>query len=145
MRSRPRDSIDRLRLQVCITLLDHPLLRSEYESVVLSGLAVMGMRADDGWLVAEDYTPKFTGFIKGARTLVVYDAQIQGEEELEVLQRGMSETQARIRTEGVFLRVQRKVQRYMTLVQPRGSPDPMNWIYERRSYGFKIRYKLVHS
>src|SRR6187402_354744 len=36
--------------------------------------------------------------------------------------------------------VRRKVQRYMTLVTEKSKPTPMDWIYESRSYGFKIRY-----
>lgn len=97
--------VDRKGLELCIALLNHPLLRNEYESVVLSGLAVMGMRADDGWLGAEDYTPKYSAVIKGARMLVVYHAHIQEQEALEVLQRRMSERDARTCTESIFPRV----------------------------------------
>lgn len=109
-------SVNRIGLELCIALLDHPLTRSEYESVVISGLAVMGMREDDGWLGAEDYTPKYSAVIKGARMLVIYHADMEEQEELAGLQKRMSEIQARTRTNGIFSRVQRKVQRYMTLV-----------------------------
>jgi hypothetical protein len=32
--------------------------------VVISTLAVIGIREDGGWLGAEDYTPKYLAFIK---------------------------------------------------------------------------------
>jgi len=132
--------VDRLCLEVCIELLNHQLTHSEYDSVVISGLAVMGMRADDGWLGAEDYTPKYSGFIKVARMLVVYQAYLEEQDRLQVLTKRMSEKQARTRMEGMFEIVRRKVQRYMTLVADQSKPTPMDWIYESRSYGFKIRY-----
>lgn len=132
--------VDRIGLELCIALLDHPLTRSEYKSVMISGLAVMGMRVDDGWLSAEDYTPKYSAVIKGARMLVVYHADVEEQEEMAVSRRRMSESEARTRTQGIFTRVQRHVQRYMTLVGQDGTPSPMDWIYESRSYGFKIRY-----
>jgi len=40
--------------------LNHLLQESEYKSAIISGLAVLGIRDDDGWLDAEDYTPKYS-------------------------------------------------------------------------------------
>jgi len=45
-------------------MLDQPLQDNEYKSVIISGMAVLGMREDDGWLDAEDYTPKYSAVIK---------------------------------------------------------------------------------
>jgi superfamily II DNA helicase RecQ/uncharacterized C2H2 Zn-finger protein len=132
--------VDRLCLELCIEFLNHNLTHSEYESVVISALAVMGMRADDGWLGAEDYTPKYSGFIKVARMLVIQQAYLEQQDRMEGLMRRMSEKQARNRVEGMFDIVRRKVQRYMTLVTDQSKPTPMDWIYESRSYGFRIRY-----
>lgn len=132
--------VDRLCLGLCTRLLDHHLTHSEYESVVISALAVMGMREDDGWLGAEDYTPKYSAVIKVARMLVVQQAHLEQQDQMESLMKRMSERQARMHVEGMFDFVRRKVQRYMTLVTDKGQPTPMDWIYESRSYGFKIRY-----
>lgn len=35
-------------LRFCIDLLDHPLQDREYESAMISGLAVLGLRDDEG-------------------------------------------------------------------------------------------------
>jgi superfamily II DNA helicase RecQ len=135
-----QERIDRLCLELCTEILNHQLAHSEYESVAISGLAVMGMRADDGWLGAEDYTPKYSAFIKVARMFVIQHAHLEQQDKIEELMKRMSEKHARARVEGMFDIVRRKVQRYMTLVTDQSQPTPMDWIYESRSYGFKIRY-----
>lgn len=42
--------------------------------MLISGLAVLGMRDDNRWLDAEDYTPKYSAVIKLARLIVVQEA-----------------------------------------------------------------------
>lgn len=56
---------------MCIDLLNHLLKQDEYQSAIISGLAVLGIRDDDRWLDAEDYTPKYSAVIKLARLMVV--------------------------------------------------------------------------
>jgi hypothetical protein len=59
-------------LDLYITLLNYELGDDEYESVIISGLAVIGFQDDGGWLNVEDYTTKYLGIIKVIRMLVVY-------------------------------------------------------------------------
>ena len=81
--SQPEDPalarIDQLCLELCMTLLNHELGNDEYESVIISGLAILGFRDDGGWLNAEDYTTKYSGVIKIARMLVVYRSYMEWE------------------------------------------------------------------
>jgi hypothetical protein len=42
--------------------------------VLINGLAILGMREDDGWLDTEDYTLKYSAIIKLARLMVVQEA-----------------------------------------------------------------------
>lgn len=63
--------IQRQILRSWIALLNQPLQDNEYKSALISGLAVLGMREDDGWLDAEDYTPKYSAVIKLARLMMV--------------------------------------------------------------------------
>ena len=42
--------------------------------MLISGLAMLGIREDDGWLDAEDYLPKYSAVIKLARLMVVQEA-----------------------------------------------------------------------
>jgi len=41
--------------------------------VLISGLAILGMQEDDGWLDAEDYMPKYSAVIKLAWLMVVQE------------------------------------------------------------------------
>jgi hypothetical protein len=126
-----------------MTLLNHELGDDEYESVIISGLAVMGFRDDGGWLNAEDYTTKYSGVIKVARMLVIYQSYMEREDGYKMNQKFMDDIQARSRTEPMFDIVRRKVRKFMTLVSDKGQPTPMDWIYDCRTYGMKIRYNTT--
>src|SRR5580698_10665273 len=71
------DRIQREVLRFCINLLNHPLKDNEYKSAIISGLAVLGIQDNDGWLDAEDYTLKYSAVIKLARLMVVQEAYEQ--------------------------------------------------------------------
>ena len=75
--------IQRQILRLWIALLNQPLQDDEYKSVLISGLAVLGMREDEGWLDAEDYTPKYSAVIKLARLMVVQEAYERRREAIE--------------------------------------------------------------
>src|SRR5277367_6555500 len=138
------ERIDRLCLELCIALLNHELGDDEYEGVIISGLAVLGFRDDGGWLNAEDYTTKYSGIIKVARMLVVYRSYIEREDGYEMNRKVMEDdVQARSRTEPMFDIVRRRVRKFMTLVSDKGRPTQMDWIYECRTYGMKIRYNTT--
>jgi hypothetical protein len=47
-------------------MLNYELGNNEYESVIISGLAVLEFQDDRGWLNTEDYTTKHLGFTKVA-------------------------------------------------------------------------------
>ena len=126
-----------------MTLLNHELGDDEYESVIISGLAVLGFQDDGGWLNAEDYTTKYSGVIKVARMLVVYRSYIEREDGYERNREFWDDVQARSRTESMFNIVRRKVQKFMTLVSDKGQPTPMDWMYDCRTYGMKIRYNTT--
>ncbi len=51
-------------LWLWIALLNQPLQDDEYKSVLISGLAILGIWEDDGWLDAKDYMPKYSAVIK---------------------------------------------------------------------------------
>jgi len=79
---------------LCITLLNHELGDNEYKSVIISGLAVLGFRDNEGWLNAKDYTTKYLGFIKVVRMLVVYQLYVEQEAGYEMNQKVMNDVRA---------------------------------------------------
>ncbi|KAK6591533.1 hypothetical protein H4I96_12323 [Botrytis cinerea] len=115
--------IQRQILRLWMALLNQPLQDDEYKSVLISGLAVLGMREDDGWLDAEDYTPKYSAVIKLARLMVVQEAYERRREAIaQYKERGLSPETAKERASSHYTLTRRL------------------WLYRSRSYGFKIRY-----
>ncbi|KAH6985453.1 hypothetical protein EDB80DRAFT_898713 [Ilyonectria destructans] len=56
--------VERLCLDMLVGFLDHQLKRGDYDNVVLSALAVLGIREDNGWIDAIDYTPIYSAVVK---------------------------------------------------------------------------------
>jgi hypothetical protein len=73
-------------LQLCIAMLDQPLQDNKYKSVIISGMAVLGMREDDSWLDAEDYTPKYSAVIKLAWLMVIQEAYEKRQKRIKQLE-----------------------------------------------------------
>jgi superfamily II DNA helicase RecQ len=133
--------VDKACLGLCVRLLDHQLTQSEYDSVLVSALAVMGMREEEGWEGAENYTWRYSAVIKLARMMVVRLAYVQREQEVATrVAGGMDEQAARERSKGMWDRVHRSMDRFMVIVSEETKPTPMDWIFESRSYGMKIWY-----
>lgn len=139
--------MDRLCLEILIALLDHQLKRSYYDSAIISGLAVIGLRDNSGWVDVIDYTPIYSAVVKVARILVVYDSYRQQEDEVAELMRvkKIDEEDARDEVTGIFSIVRNKVQRFMTRTTalPDASPTPIDWIFEARTYGMHIRFNTM--
>jgi len=133
--------IQREILRLCIELLNHPLKDNEYKSAMISGLAVLGIRDDDGWLDADDYTPKYLAVIKLARLIVVQEGYEQQQEAIKRLEeRGLTTDEACEQATSYFYFIRRLTHQFMTMAYDGKDPTPMQWIFKSRSYGFKIRY-----
>ena len=63
--------VDRACLDFAVSLLDHELKHSAYESALISALAVLGRRGDGGWVSPLDYTTMYSAVIKVGRILVL--------------------------------------------------------------------------
>jgi hypothetical protein len=129
-------------LEFCIALLNHPLKENEYQSALISGLAVLGIRDDDGWLDAEDYTPKYSAIIKLARLMVVQKGYFQRQDEIKQREeQGMDTNKAGAATKSYYELIKKLTYEFMTMAhEKRPNPTPMQWIFRARSYRFKIRY-----
>lgn len=69
--------VDRLSLALVMALLDHQLKRGHYDNAIISGLAVMGLRDDGGWVDVLEYTPIYSAVIKVARMMVLYQSYLE--------------------------------------------------------------------
>jgi hypothetical protein len=133
--------IQREILSLCIALLNHPLQDTEYKSAIISGLAVLGIRDDDGWYSAEDYTTKYSAVIKLARLMVVQKGYEKREGSIKrAMERGLTAQEARHQAKGYYHYIHQMTNRFMVMAHSGRDPMPMQWIFKSRSYGMKIRY-----
>ena len=108
---------------------------------MISGLAIIGIRDDDGWLDAEDYTPKYSAIIKLARLMVVQEGYERRQKAIQRLQkRGMPVNDAIEEAQSYYHFIRQLTHQFMIMSQNGRDPSPMQWIFKARSYGFKIRY-----
>ncbi|KAL3420487.1 hypothetical protein PVAG01_08986 [Phlyctema vagabunda] len=118
--------IQRRVLQFCIALLNQPLQDHEYENAIISGLAVLGMREDEGWLDAEDYTPKYSAVIKLARLMVVQEAyERQQAEIIRYRARGLTPKEAGRAASSYYRLTRHLVHGFMTMARDEKDPVPM--------------------
>lgn len=137
--------VDRLGLDAIVAMFDHEFKHGQYENAIISGLAVMGLRDDGGWVSALDYTPIYSAVIKVVRMLVVYQSIVEQREEIRELEKKMDRVEALEASTGLFRIVRSKVQRFMTTVTVKTQPGPMDWIFESRTYGLRIRFTTAAS
>ena len=56
-------------------MLDHPLPNSEFDSGLVSAVAVLGLDTESArWTDASSFTPKLSAIITISRALVIYSA-----------------------------------------------------------------------
>ena len=134
--------IQRAVLALCMRLLDHPLAHSEYDSALISGLAVLAIDQHGGWLSAENYTPKYSAIVKLARLLVVQSACLKVDSSIQRrLNQGYSQELAQAQAGGYVECIQSAMMRFMVLGQvEQPLPTPIHWIYHTRTYGMKVHY-----
>lgn len=136
-----RKAIEDACLMLWIAMFDHELKDNEFESGIISGLAVLGIDSQTGdWKSALSYTPILSAIVAVARALVVYRAwQMRQHNVHNALERGSTEEEAKSEAPSVVEGVDRLVQRFMTLREFGGRISPMDRILRTRTYGLKIR------
>ena len=136
-----RDAIEEASLAFWIAMFDHEMKNHEYDSAIVSGLAVLGIkRTGEGFVAAIDYTPKLSAVVTVLRGLVVYQAWNRRQAEISRCEgEGMSRAKAQQSARGVDEFVREPVRRFMTLIEYGGSSTPMNHILQQRTYGMAIR------
>lgn len=152
------DRVDHTGLQFLITLLDHQLLDSAYNSVLLSVLAVIGLQEDSSWLGLENYTRFYSAVIKITRMLVIQQSELEAYSNRNSGSgsgsgsnggsnggsgSGSSDSGSDSNSgygPGLFSIVRQKAHRFLTSTHHNNLPTPIDWIFKSRSYGLKICY-----
>lgn len=122
------------------SMLRHTLSDSEFESGLISGIAVLGLdTTSNGWADPSAFTPSLSGIVTLSRALVIYLAWRRREHNIQQsLAKGLELAQAQAQAPEVFPYVQQMVQECMCLTQFNGKPSPMARILHMRTFGLKI-------
>jgi superfamily II DNA/RNA helicase len=141
-RRRQRQQLVQAVLEFWIAMFDHHLKDREFESGIISALAVLGLDTEKGgWMPAVNYTPILAGIITPLRAIVVYRAWSARIRSIRRhMRNGKSKDEAGREAPSVLDGVQGMVDTFMTLTQFHGHPTPMDRIYHQKTYGMKIRY-----
>jgi hypothetical protein len=128
-------------LAFMLALLDHNLGDNEYQSALISAMAVLGVSAETGWLSSLMYTPKQSAIVTVARMLVVYQASCERRRQIaKLVDDGYGEEPAGRVASTHFELVQEMCNRFMVITDDKHPPTPMDAVFRLRSFGFAIRY-----
>jgi superfamily II DNA helicase RecQ len=136
-----REAIEAASLSFWIVMFDHELKDHEFESGIISALAIVGiMRPKGGYMAAINYTPKLSAVVTVLRALVVYQAWEERQADIQRrIDEGSDEKEAREQARATIEGVRESVRRFMTLTEYGGKVAPMNHILQQRTYGMAIR------
>jgi superfamily II DNA helicase RecQ len=136
-----RERMQTAALTFWIAMFDHELRDSEYESGIISGLAVVALNTRaGGWMPPIVYTSVCAAMMTVLRAFVVYRAWRTRTESIRMhIDSGMSEDEARERAPSVLEGVTEMADRFMTVKEFRGKPTPMDRIHRQKAYGIAIR------
>jgi len=135
------ERLEGLVLEFFISLLDQNIGDNQYESALVSGLAVLGADEGRGWTDPLIYTPTLAAVVTVSRMMVLYKANRHRECTLARLRsEGLGEEEAESEAPTHFELVCSIVHKFMTLTRYGGQPSPMDWILRLKTYGMKIRF-----
>jgi superfamily II DNA helicase RecQ len=136
-----RERIEAAILSFWIAMFDHELKEHEFESGVISALAVISiMRPKGGYTAAINYTPKLSAVVTVLRALVVYQAWQERQADVQQrIESGVEEREAKEQARATIEGVRESVRQFMTLTEYGGRVTPMNHILQQRTYGMAIR------
>ncbi len=129
-------------LRFMLSLLDQVLGDNEYTSALISGMAVLGISGESGWLSPLIYTPKLSAVIGTSRMLVLYRSTQVRQEKMDELREkeGWGLEDAAAMAPSHHQLVQEMANRFMTLTAYGGKPTPMDALLRQKAFGFKIRF-----
>ena len=124
-----------------LSMVGHVLRGNEWESGLLSGLAVLGLDTELGiWCEPQNYTPHLLAVVTTTRVCVIYLAWLSNIQEMEQLtEQGYSPQEAEDEAQSVGEHVEEFARRFLTLRQFGGKATPMDRIMHMRTYGRKIQ------
>ncbi|KAK7986869.1 Bloom syndrome protein-like protein [Apiospora saccharicola] len=115
-------------LTLFLSIFDHELSGSPYDSLLLSALSVLGLRPTGEtvtWLPPYEYTRIYSAVIKIGRLFLLLQSYDESNSEDP-------------KSPSLYSVVRTKVFRYFTVVSAESQPSPIDFIFEARAYGIAI-------
>ncbi|KAK3620044.1 hypothetical protein LTR22_025756 [Elasticomyces elasticus] len=143
VRTETRAELQRECLKFWISMFNHELQDREFDSAIMSGLAVLALDTQSGgWMPPTNYTPILAAMVTVLRGVVVYRSWRRRQDEIRrrIAEDGITEEEADSVVEGTVEGVRVMVKRFMTLVQFDGIISPMDRIMHQKTYGMKVRF-----
>jgi len=135
------EKVEELVLAFMLALLDHSLGDSEYTSALISGMAILGIDAQCGWVSPLTYTPKGAAIVNVSRMCVLYQSRQMRKRRIDELKgEGWGQKDAEDMAPSHFHFVRDMANRFMTLTSYGGEPTPIDAIQRLKAYGMKIRF-----
>jgi hypothetical protein len=118
-------------------MFDYELKAGEYESGIISALAVLGLSPEkEGWSTPMNYTLILSAVVTITRGLVVYRAWLTHQNAIQAdMEGGIEEREARERALSIFKEVKEIVQRFMILTIFDRMPSLIDRIYPQSRRG----------
>lgn len=129
-------ALEKAVLEMFISVLDHETKDTEYESILVSFITVLSIRADHGWEDYGSFTPKLSAVATMSRLFVVKRAVDRRAELVEEkVGRGMSREEAEERSASHFELVRDMASRFMVMGKKGTWTTPMQFLFRLRNWG----------
>jgi superfamily II DNA helicase RecQ len=140
-----RRRLDELISRVLISLLDHNTGDIPETSILVTGLAVLGIDIERGWKKPLSFTPMLSAIVTIGRMLVLSHAVRIRKEEIGQIsrERSISKKKAAIQATNHYKIVETIAGNCMGVVTKTSNPGPMSYVLGVRTYGLKIRYNTT--
>ncbi|KAG8352325.1 hypothetical protein FVEN_g9665 [Fusarium venenatum] len=137
------DLIERLKeaiLSLFIAILSQPIKDSEYNSILVSFLAVLSIAPDGSWHSFDTFTPWLSGIVSVSRLFILREAyQIRQSEIKANIELGSSLENATAASTGIPRHVQKLTGKLLVNDTPRSESMPMQYVFRLRNYGITAK------
>lgn len=123
-------------LTLYISILDHFTKDTEYDSVLVSFLTVLSIRADGTWESYDNFTPKLSAIMAISRLSIIQYAIYQRKQSIQQkIQDGQSEKEAEETSPGHFSLISEMTRRFMVGGGEGWETTPTQFIIRLRNFG----------
>lgn len=139
-----RDDLESGILDWCLSLLQQRVDDDEYQSSIISGLAVLGVKGLGGWHSVDAYLPALSGVIKLAKLFIIYQGVTLHDRASCMRSQDEAGQEDRSRpVKSVLRTVQESMVQLGMIASLKIRPSPLSWIIETRRFGLDLQRRTA--